>query len=101
MVAAGEADFASIDHTVWDHHRDRFPDGRPAVVATTRDWPAPPITATQGTPPEWVEALFEVPGGHVVSRLVPAATADYTPIRQTASTLGWRKNRSSDPDRAR
>ena len=44
-VAAGEADLAAIDHTVWQHLAETtsLTEGL-AVIGHTRDWPSPPFT---------------------------------------------------------
>lgn len=90
-VAAGEADVASIDHTVWDHLARVRPDlGGVAVIDRTRDWPAPPFavgdriaSATRRVLRAAIEDTgpFDVDG---LVTLVPAGRHDYDVMAPTS-----------------
>ena len=54
-VAAGEADVASIDHTVWEHLGQG---GRVRAVERTQDWPAPPFAFHERVGPSERGALI-------------------------------------------
>ena len=69
-VAAGEADLAAIDHTVWRHLAETTSlTARLAVIDHTRDWPTPPFTihhrVQADTRRRLVEALTGITPGDV------------------------------------
>lgn len=95
MLLAGQAEVASIDHTIWEHRLTRDVElTRLHVVRRTRDWPAPPISLHRRieatTRERIVDALSRAvtPG---LTRIVPADDAVYDLIRQGMATsrLAW------------
>lgn len=88
-VAAGTADVAAIDHTVWEHLSDR-PGlvGGVGVIGRTRDWPAPPFAVHRRLAPQIRDALVTalvsltpdaVPG---LAGAVPSSGGDYDVMRR-------------------
>lgn len=83
-VAAGIADLAAIDHTVWDWlvASGRVP-ARVRVIARTRDWPAPPFAVGGRLGREersrLAGALLALPPGAVdgLAAIAPASRGDY------------------------
>lgn len=52
-VLDGDADIASIDHSVWDSRRSADPRlAELRIIATTRDWPAPPLSVRTSVAPD-------------------------------------------------
>lgn len=83
-VAAGEADLAAIDHTVWADLARRSQIGpEMRVIDRTRDWPAPPFAVhrrvSAGARRALLAALVAVSPGEVVglAGVSPASRLDY------------------------
>lgn len=83
-VAAGQADLAAIDHTVWEHLTETTAlTAGLAVIDRTRDWPAPPFTIHQRVDPvtrrRLVDALTGITAGDVVglTGIVAVTRPDY------------------------
>ena len=84
-VAAGRADAAAIDCTVWDHLRgvDAATTDRLVLVDRTGDWPAPPFSLAERLDPDararLVDALTGLRPGDVagLEGAVPADRAPY------------------------
>ena len=75
-VAAGVADIAGIDHSVWNARLAADPQLRELrVLGTTRDWPAPPISIRSTMPDalrhELTNAIMKL------ARVKPADSSDY------------------------
>jgi len=91
-VRAGAADAAAIDSSVWAYLQEA--DSSLAtdlvVVDRTIDWPAPPFAIARRLDPGLRVAVMEVllatpvPG---LTAIVPAADADYDPIRASFAAL--------------
>ena len=83
-VANGDADLASIDHTVWEY---LDPLGSIRVVDRTRDWPAPPFALDRGLDPGVRErlgaALFATRDTAGLAALAPADRRDYEVMHPT------------------
>jgi ABC-type phosphate/phosphonate transport system substrate-binding protein len=83
MLLAGDADVAAIDHTIWEHRLATDPAAHSLVVVDrTRNWPAPPFSASRRI--DEFDALRRalvqtVPAG--LDRIVEATSTDYDPIR--------------------
>lgn len=87
-VHAGEAEVASIDHTVWDDLvATRGVAGGVRVIGRTRDWPAPPFAVRRAlgrpTRDRMIAGLRDVRRGDVVglSGIATARSADYAVMR--------------------
>ena len=84
-VAAGRADAAAIDCTVWEHlaRTDTAATDRVIVVDRTGDWPAPPFSLADGLDPDvrarLTAALTTVRPGQVpgLEAALPAVAASY------------------------
>lgn len=79
-VAAGTAECAAIDHTVWAH----TPNDQLVIVDRTVDWPAPPLLIRCELPVQLRQRLTELVlqvtrtwSDPTVTRFVPATVSDY------------------------
>ncbi|ABB37402.1 phosphonate ABC transporter, periplasmic phosphonate-binding protein [Oleidesulfovibrio alaskensis G20] len=100
-VYAGKYDFASIREGTLDIVRDKIDPERIRVVATTQAYPGWVYAARKGLDPAVVDrirnAMFrlsmeEPEGGRILANagirgIIPAADADYAPIRELMSKL--------------
>lgn len=86
-LAAGEADVASIDHTVWADLARRSAAGpHTRIIDRTRDWPSPPFAVHRRVPAEvrrtLLAALVAISPGEVVglAGIRPASRPDYDEV---------------------
>jgi phosphonate transport system substrate-binding protein len=91
-LLAGEADCAAIDSSVWDDRCARDPSTRElSVVARTRDHPVPPFSVSRALDADLRRAITAALVGSApvgLHAIVPAAGADYDPIRTAKAFAG-------------
>lgn len=89
-VAAGDAECAAVDHTMWRYLVEGRVDGLRGI-GVTRDWPSPPLALSSAiTGPRrdsLVDVLLGMTGLPGVDRLVAARNETYRPLADYARPL--------------